>query len=230
MHTPKILIVDDDGSSRKMLRLILARDRVEVWEASSTEEALKVLETQAAPDLALVDLHLDAASGVDLLRQLRSDCIFGSLPVLFYSATPERDAVVEAMRLGTHGFLAKPVDPNRLRILVNKAQADDWMRVHFETADTVFRRSGIDREKHRELARTFFDQLATIVAHDLESKTEHMAVLPQLAALRRTAGELGLLTLKAGLEQWEAGSPDFHAPALLARYSALRRLFVAFTA
>ena len=230
MHTPKILIVDDDSSSRKMLRVALVREGGEVWEAPSSEEALKVLETQAAPDLALVDLHLDAESGVDLLRRLRADLVFGPLPVLFYSATPERDAVVEALKLGTLGFLAKPVDYNRLRILVEKARADDWMRVHFESPDAVFRRSGLDREKLRELGRAFFDQLATSVTHDLESRNEHAAVVPRLVALRRTAGELGLLTIKAGLEQWEEGAVDFRAPPLLKRNATLRRLFAAFTA
>ena len=134
------------------------------------------------------------------------------------------------MKLGAQGFLAKPVDRNRLRVLVNKAQAEDWMRIHFETSDTVFRRSGIDRERHRELGRSFFDELATMVAHGFESKTEHTAVLPQLAALRRTAGDLGLLTLKAGLEQWEAGISDSRAHTLLTGNVTLRRLFLVFTA
>ena len=53
-----------------------------MWESGSPDEAWKVLEESAVPDLAILDLRLGDASGIDLMRRLRADPLWAALPVV----------------------------------------------------------------------------------------------------------------------------------------------------
>jgi CheY-like chemotaxis protein len=229
MRAARVVLVDDEPNGRRILRLMLERDGHTVWEASCPEETVAVLEAQATPDLAIIDVHLGEKSGVDLLRQLRTDAVFGALSVLAYSGTPDRAAVTEAIDLGALGFLARPVDRNRLGALINKALADDWMRAHFEDPASVCRRLSTDRDQLGRLVHGFFADLRPLVVGGLESRAEHAAVVARLAALRQTAGDFGLHSISRALEQWERGSESYHVPPLLARWPAISRLYGSYT-
>ena len=77
-----ILLIEDDSAARHLLRVLLERESHTVWESASPDEAWSVLAEAAAPDLAIVDLRLGEASGIDLMRRLRADAIWATLPVV----------------------------------------------------------------------------------------------------------------------------------------------------
>ena len=105
----KILIVDDQRSARRVLRLMLATlDGLELNEASSVAEALASIQ-RAPPDLLLLDIRLspDARDrgGLDLLRKLRAS---GSeIPAIMVTSLVELEEIREAMRNGAQDYVLK---------------------------------------------------------------------------------------------------------------------------
>ncbi len=223
----EIIIVDDDRTNRLILRAHLEREGHRVLEAETGTETLELLEFRAAPDLLIVDLHLKEASGVDLLRNLRADAIFGPLPALFFSATPEREAVLAAAGLGIIEFLAKPLQPARLRHGVAAAVARNWMQHLFEDPVAVCRRLSTDREIYRARVDRLFADVAALIAGPPQAEAPEPAPRP-LEVLAREAAELGLTVAAPALEAWRAAGPDAAPSPLLRRGPTIARLCAAF--
>jgi two-component system response regulator CpxR len=69
----KILIVDDDPSTRFVVRLILEREGYVVVEAGNGQAALDLIKTDPLPDVVMTDLMMPVMTGTELIRRLRSD-------------------------------------------------------------------------------------------------------------------------------------------------------------
>lgn len=214
-----ILIVEDDTSSRHMLRLLLERKGHTIWEASSPEIGWRIMETEAAPDLLISDLWLGDGTGIDLLRRMRDDPIWNGLPVVLISAQPNREAVTDSLPLKPTAFLTKPYDPGRINQAVAKALAERWQRQHFEDPAAVFRRMGTDRDRILEMARKAFAALAAV------GRTEG-AEGALSADLVELVSDLGMITLEKELRSLSKHGAAA-APSLLARLPVLERLYVA---
>jgi DNA-binding response OmpR family regulator len=81
--------------------------------AKTLDEARSALKANPAPDGLLLDLHLPDGSGLDLLRDLRSQGCTSRLPVLVLTAEGEDRILREARRLGA-GLVTKPFSPTKL--------------------------------------------------------------------------------------------------------------------
>jgi len=114
----KILIVEDKKSMREMLALILKRAGYDVDEACSAEEAMEKLEKRRYL-LLLSDLFLPGEDGIELLKKAKK--VDPYLPVIMITAYGTIERAVEAMKEGAYDFLSKPVDPDYLVLLVNRA-------------------------------------------------------------------------------------------------------------
>ncbi|HLP08803.1 MAG TPA: response regulator [Opitutaceae bacterium] len=221
-----ILLIEDDAAARHMLRVLLERDSHTVWEAASPDEGWKVLEETATPDLAIVDLRLGEATGIDLMRRLRSDAIWAALPVVLCSATPDRESVLSSVQLGAAAFLTKPYDALRIRAAVAKALATKWTRKHFEDPVTVTRRLSTDRDHVAQVAKKFFAELQAATRVVVETEEERKTALVHLVSLRRTAADLGFHSIELALADWEkAGGGQEAAPEAIRRTAVLARLF-----
>ncbi|MGE0039888.1 MAG: sigma-54-dependent transcriptional regulator [Vicinamibacterales bacterium] len=115
-----ILIVEDKDSLRAMLRLALEQDDHVVLEARDEAEA-SVRLAAARPALVLTDLRLPAGDGLGVLRAAKE--VDPELPVIVMTAYGGIEDAVSAMKSGALDFLAKPVDPDHLRLLVARALA-----------------------------------------------------------------------------------------------------------
>lgn len=113
----KILIVDDDDTSRSLIRQTL-RECKNVYEAADGVEALAFL--QRNPDTALVfmDILMPRMDGLELLVRLRLSPKFSDLPVIMLSGSPEDDVNQKAIRLGATRFAYKPY---RMALLLQMA-------------------------------------------------------------------------------------------------------------
>jgi len=67
----KVLIVEDDGDMRRLLKIVLAGMDVETEEAPDGESAIHSIETSEEPDLILLDLHLPHISGEEVFEAIR---------------------------------------------------------------------------------------------------------------------------------------------------------------
>ena len=114
----QILIVEDKDSLRTMLRHALERQGHGVLEATSQPEAVRVL-LQHQPALVLSDLRLPEGDGFGVLRAAKELDL--DIPVIVMTAYGSIEDAVAAMKQGALDFLAKPVDPDHLLLIVARA-------------------------------------------------------------------------------------------------------------
>jgi two-component system, chemotaxis family, chemotaxis protein CheY len=113
----KVLIVDNEYHTRKVIRvLLLGMGCTRIFEASDGEAGLAAIRA-VHPEVALLDWDIPAMSGGEFVRTLQSDPAFSeSRPaIIMMVAHNKRSRVLEAVRLGVHEFLLKPVSIAALR-------------------------------------------------------------------------------------------------------------------
>jgi len=113
----QILIVEDKDSLRTMLRHALERQGHAVLEARDQPEAERML--QQNPAIVLSDLRLPEGDGFGVLRASKE--FDADIPVIVMTAYGSIEDAVAAMKEGALDFLAKPVDPDHLSLLVARA-------------------------------------------------------------------------------------------------------------
>lgn len=106
--TGHILIIEDEASLRKTLARILQQAGFEVTTAESAEQGLDYLKTTKF-DLVFTDLRLPGIAGLDALKYIHK--INPSLPVVLFTAQPDINSAVEALRRGATDYLLKPLKP-----------------------------------------------------------------------------------------------------------------------
>ena len=111
----RILVVDDEASQRQLLGGFLQSLGMQVEEAGSAEEALKLIR-RSAPNIVLLDVRLPGISGIDALPEIRK--IAGDLPVLLITAHADLRQAVAAMKTGADDYLAKPLDLDELEVVI----------------------------------------------------------------------------------------------------------------
>src|SRR3954466_13027068 len=132
-----ILLVEDKDSLRAMLRHALEAQGHTVVEASDEPDALLQLR-QARPAVVLTDLKLPTGDGFGVLRAAKE--LDPELQVIVMTAYGSIQDAVTAMREGAMDFLAKPVDPDHLLLMVERAIAQrrmltDYMLLKEELAE-----------------------------------------------------------------------------------------------
>jgi two-component system, chemotaxis family, chemotaxis protein CheY len=117
MERTKVLVVDDEYYTRKVIRtLLIAMGCTKIYEASDGATGLEAIRS-LGPDLVLLDWEMPGIDGAEFVRQVRSPESFPlpAIPIIVLTAHGERSRVMEAVRLGVHEFLLKPVSSNSLQ-------------------------------------------------------------------------------------------------------------------
>jgi len=110
----RVLIVDDDESTRLLLAKILTHDlRVEVVLAGTCEQALR-LAGNYAYDAILLDLMMPGVGGVEVLKQVRRASPNAATPVIVVSVLSDQTTVDLCMAAGANAYLVKPVERHSL--------------------------------------------------------------------------------------------------------------------
>ncbi len=113
-----ILLVDDHDATRETLTELIRDLGHEVLAAANQAQAVKLVEERRF-DLVLTDLKLPDGSGLEVMRRLKQ--INPDTPVVMITGHATIDNAVEATRMGAYEYLTKPVDLNRLRIVIANA-------------------------------------------------------------------------------------------------------------
>jgi len=137
---PQILVIDDDESIRRTLRLCLESGDYSVSLASSGEAGLALAKKQP-PDLALVDLRLGGMDGLAVTRALAQEAPGAQVVIMTAYATI--DNAVEAMRAGASDYLAKPFTPAAVKHVVARVLDSARMRQELAEVERHSRRTPV---------------------------------------------------------------------------------------
>ena len=108
-----VLIAEDNPTNRELLRELLEMRGYIVSEACNGQEALAMVE-QAAPDILLLDIGMPLLDGFAVVRKLRDNPRFTSLPVVAVTAYAMQGDREKIMNSGFDGYLSKPVNSSSL--------------------------------------------------------------------------------------------------------------------
>ncbi len=129
----RILVVDDEKSNLSAMEKLLGFEGYQVVTAMTAGAALQVLKKQSV-DLVLSDLRMPGASGLELLRSLRTQ--YSDLPVVLLTAYGSVNDAVEAMKLGAIDFLSKPIRTEQLLRIVQDCLARK-LNISGESAELI---------------------------------------------------------------------------------------------
>ena len=121
----KILVVDDENSIRKFLRVSLESNQFTVVEAQNGKEALQKI-VEEKPILIILDHGLPDMNGIEVLKQLRE---WSSVPVIFLTVKDQDEDKVLALDNGADDYLTKPFSlPElmaRIRVAIRHAKNEE---------------------------------------------------------------------------------------------------------
>jgi PAS domain S-box-containing protein len=109
----KVLVVDDQGDARELVKRVLAECRAEVITAGTAREAL-ALAAIDRPDLVVTDIGMPDVDGYELVKQIRALAVGARIPVIALTALARPEDRRRALRAGFLAHLSKPVDPSEL--------------------------------------------------------------------------------------------------------------------
>jgi two-component system, OmpR family, alkaline phosphatase synthesis response regulator PhoP len=113
-----VLVADDEPHIGRIIKMKLEQGPFRVTLAYDGQEALDVINGEEQVDLALLDLMMPRVSGLDVLRQVRSQEKFKTLPCIILTAGGDAKHERDALALGATQFLTKPFSPKKLYALV----------------------------------------------------------------------------------------------------------------
>ncbi|MCK4966357.1 sigma-54-dependent Fis family transcriptional regulator, partial [bacterium] len=113
----KIMIVDDDQFIRNSLMNVFTSKGYDIVSCGDGKTALERVDVEF-PDLMLLDIKLGDMNGLDVLKQIKSK--HSELPVVMITAYTDVNTVVSAMRTGAYDYLEKPLDLDRIDIVIER--------------------------------------------------------------------------------------------------------------
>lgn len=117
-----LLIIEDEAILAKNIRIYFERAGYDVRTADSAEDGLRQLDL-FKPDVVVLDYQLPGMDGIEMLTTLRS--ADPTLKVIMLTGQGSVDLAVQAMKLGAADFLTKPVELEKLRLLIEKLFTDE---------------------------------------------------------------------------------------------------------
>ena len=106
----KVLIIEDDPDTARLVGLYLSRDGYRVISAANGQEGLQ-LAREAKPDLIVLDLMLPGMSGMDICRTLRDESM---VPIVMLTARAEERDRLNGLDMGADDYVTKPFSPREL--------------------------------------------------------------------------------------------------------------------
>ena len=115
MASIKILIVDDSITIRRIITNALKTvGFTETIEASNGREALEKL-TNGKVDFVITDWNMPEMNGLDLIKEIRANPVYSSMPILMITTRGTEHDVVEALQAKVNSYIMKPFTPQELK-------------------------------------------------------------------------------------------------------------------
>ncbi len=115
----KILIVDDDAKTRKLLRAMLQNSGYEIIEAENGEQGIK-LAKENIPDLILMDIEMLVMDGMSAFKVIRADESTKNIPVIALTSYAMKGDKEKFLAEGFDNYISKPIDVKEFLKIVKK--------------------------------------------------------------------------------------------------------------
>lgn len=115
----KILLVEDEESIRKFVKINLEREGYIIFEAGSGEDGIEITRRER-PDIVVLDIMLPGIDGFEVCRTLRSE--FPSLGIIMLTAKAEDYDKIMGLQYGTDDYLTKPFNPTELTLRIKSIE------------------------------------------------------------------------------------------------------------
>jgi len=116
-ETRKILAVDDNSFTLRIVQHTLEQAGYQVTTAVSGKDALNNINRHGIPHLAVVDLHMPVMSGFEFCRQVRE---FSDMPIIMLTAVNNEETIIEGLEQYAEDYIIKPFNPSELVARVNR--------------------------------------------------------------------------------------------------------------
>lgn len=113
----KILIVDDDQGTTRLLDYILSKEGYDVVTVNNSSDTLSAASTHN-PNLILLDLMMPRVDGLEVCKNLREQSQFTRTPIIFFTSAGDIEKKVAAFGSGANDYILKPVHPEELKLRV----------------------------------------------------------------------------------------------------------------
>jgi FixJ family two-component response regulator len=196
-----VFVVDDERSMRRAICRLLALEEIHAAEFASPEEFLAT-QLPDGPACLVLDMAMPGLTGLELQQRLITRG--RAIPIIFLTGRADVPMTVQAMKLGAHDFLTKPVETKKLIATVRAALAADRRnRTSRAEVDEIQLRVGTLTPREREVfIHVVTGKLNKQIAGDLGTaektiKVHRARVMEKMRA--RSFAELIHLAEKAGL-------------------------------
>lgn len=109
----KILIIDDDAETLRLIGIMLQRQGYQTVTASNGDDGVALAKTEL-PDLIILDIMMPEVNGYTVARHLRAESATAEIPILMFTAKSQIDDKVAGFEAGADDYLTKPVHPVEL--------------------------------------------------------------------------------------------------------------------
>jgi DNA-binding response OmpR family regulator len=148
-ETRKILAVDDNSFTLRIVQHTLEQAGYQVVTAVSGKDALNIINRHGIPHLAIVDLHMPVMSGFEFCREVRE---FSDLPIIMLTAVNNEETIIEGLEEYAEDYIIKPFNPSELVARVNRVlrrmgdytytldattQIDDRLKINFPNREAI---------------------------------------------------------------------------------------------
>ncbi|NKQ34135.1 MAG: response regulator transcription factor [Chloroflexi bacterium] len=145
----RILVVDDNTYTLRIVKHTLEMAGYEVTTAVSGEDALKMIHRYGMPHLALVDLHMPMMSGFEFCREVRE---FSDMPIIMLTAVNTEETIIEGLEKYAEDYIVKPFNSDELAARVGRVlrrmsdynytlesttRIDDRLQVNFPNREAI---------------------------------------------------------------------------------------------
>ena len=111
----KIITVDDSATMRRIIKnSLVAIGYTDVIEAENGQAGLHKIESEAV-ECVITDWSMPVMTGLELIRALRANPKFQTLPILMVTALGQKEEIVQAITAGANGYIVKPFEPDTLQ-------------------------------------------------------------------------------------------------------------------
>jgi two-component system chemotaxis response regulator CheY len=115
-----ILVVDDSGSVRQQVSMVLRRAGFAMLEAADGREGVAMVDSNRNIDMVICDINMPNMNGLQMVEKIKGQPENKSLPILMLTTEAQPSLVKRAKEAGAVGWIVKPFDPNQLVLTVER--------------------------------------------------------------------------------------------------------------